>query len=289
MTASVRIRSRACVGIDEMSSGKDRSNDSLRTVGPVPLTFFAHQVPVLPLARRWSNQLDPVALVIGSMAPDFSFAFQDLPVDISAHRFPVMFIWGVPVTLLVSWLVVRVLAPVVPDHLPDFGPWRWRDYRGLAAHRFRAGPSLAGAVVGVVAHVGLDEFTHHWGWPARNMAWYRTPIFGWSVGGIEPTPYRVLQYAGHIGLTIWCLHMLADRGRARWLESSAARVPISKVTRATHMTLWVPALAGAMGTLWLSIQGDASNAPLIISTTAGAFVGLVSGSIAARCATNMRR
>jgi hypothetical protein len=41
----------------------------------MPVTFFAHQAPVLPIARRWPQATEGIALIVGSMAPDIAYVF----------------------------------------------------------------------------------------------------------------------------------------------------------------------------------------------------------------------
>jgi hypothetical protein len=67
------------------------------------------------------------------------------------------------VTVVVSWLIARVLAPVVADHLPDAGPFHLRDSRGLGTHRFRPLPTPVSASAGAASHLLLDHLTHGWG------------------------------------------------------------------------------------------------------------------------------
>jgi hypothetical protein len=41
----------------------------------MPVTFFAHQAPVLPIARRWPQATEGIALIVGSMALDIAYVF----------------------------------------------------------------------------------------------------------------------------------------------------------------------------------------------------------------------
>ncbi len=141
-----------------------------RDNGPIPLrlsrmpfTFFAHQAPVLPVARRWPNATDGVALVIGSMAPDLAYLLNGSRFAIWAHAFPWLVTFCVPVTICLSWIVVRVLAPVVPAHLPQLGNFRLQDYRGLATHRFGIVSTPVCAFVGALSHVAFDSLTPRMG------------------------------------------------------------------------------------------------------------------------------
>ena len=80
----------------------------------MPVTFLAHQAPVLPIAQRWPDRTDGVALVVGSMAPDFAYVLNGSRWEVWAHGLPAVVVFCVPATFVVGWLIVRVLAPVVP-------------------------------------------------------------------------------------------------------------------------------------------------------------------------------
>jgi hypothetical protein len=136
--------------------------------------------------------MDGVALVVGSMAPDMAYALNGSRFSVWAHGFPGVVLFCVPVTLMVSWLIVGVISPVFWDHLPEAGPFRLNDYRGLAVHRFSWGWSPASALIGALSHVMLDHFTHHWGWFARHIDWYSTVLVDDFLGR-QWTVFRVLQ------------------------------------------------------------------------------------------------
>ncbi len=254
----------------------------------MPFTFLAHQVPVLPLARRWPGRIDGVALVIGSMAPDLAFVLDGTRLGLDAHPFPAWLLFGVPVTLVVSWLVARVLAPVVPDHLPDLAPFHLHDFRGLAASRARPLAAVVGAVVGVLSHVLLDQFTHSWGWFARHLDWWSTPLVDRSVLGREWPLYRVLQHVGHVVGSAVGVWLLARWGRSGWMAGRAAVVPRATVSRRSAVVLWGLTAAGLVGgAVWAGLA-SAGIGPLVMRTAAGAFAGLTVGSLAVR-STVLRR
>jgi hypothetical protein len=245
----------------------------------VPLTFFAHQAPVLPVARRWPHLVDGVALVIGSMAPDLAFVLGGTRCDFDAHTFPAWLLFGVPATLVISWIVVRVLAPVVPDHLPDRAPFHLGDYRGLATHRFRPLLLLTSAVAGVLSHLALDQFTHSWGWFAQHIDWWSTPIVERQVLGRQWPPYRLLEYAGHVVGTAACLWLLARAGRERWMAARAAEVAPCAPSAASRAVLGGATGAGlAAGVLW-GVLGFAGKGALILRLAGGVFVGMAVGAV----------
>ncbi|HWM20209.1 MAG TPA: DUF4184 family protein [Ilumatobacteraceae bacterium] len=250
----------------------------------MPVTFFAHQVPVLPVARRWPGKTDGVALVIGSMAPDLAYVINGSRFEIWAHDLPWVITFCVPVTVCLSWIIVRVLAPVVPAHLPQLGNFRLQEYRGLATHRFGVVTTPVCAFVGALSHVMLDSFTHGWGWFARHVDWYDDVIIEGAWFGRPLTVFRTLQYVGHVGGTTLCLWLLWRYGSQGWMTARAARVPVRRTPSSTA-ALWSAVAAGVTAALvWagLDSQGFATD---LLRISAGAFAGMTVGALVVRAGT----
>jgi hypothetical protein len=246
----------------------------------MPLTFFAHQGPFLPIQRRWPKAVDGVALVIGSMAPDMAYVLSGSRFAVWAHGFPGVITSCLPATFAASWLVVRVMAPVVPDHLPDLGPFHVHDYRGLATHRFHFVRFVVWAELGALSHVFLDEFTHNWGWFAHHVSWYDNRIVDRELLGREWTVYRVFQYIGHVGFTALCIALLWAYGRRRWMRARAATIAPSPTTAASYARLWgLSALGLGAATLWLALD-RVDSAIAVLRLSFGLFGGMLAGSLA---------
>lgn len=244
----------------------------------MPVTFFAHQLPVLPIARRWPGRFDGVALVVGSMAPDMAYLLNGSRWSLWAHGFPSAVTFCVPVTVAVAWILVRVIAPVVPDHLPRLAPWHLRDYRGLAAHRFGWVTTPLSALVGTATHIVLDNFTHDWGWFAQNISWYGDVLLAGPLGR-DWTAYRIAQYLGHFVGTGLCLVVLARLGRQRWMADRAAVVPKTQRTALSTLTLAASTLTGCLaGILWI-VTDPMESATDIIRLTTTTFIGVAIGSL----------
>lgn len=247
----------------------------------MPVTFLAHQAPVLPFARRWPQRFDGVALVVGSMAPDFAYVLNGSRFAVWAHGWPGLFTFCVPATFIVSWVLVRVLAPIVPCHLPQAGSFRLRDYRGLATHRFGLVRTSISALVGAITHVALDHLTHEWGWFARNIDWFQRPIIQQELLGRTWTPFRVAQYLGHVVLSAVAIWWLWRQGAQRWLSTRADRIDCRQSTFGTLLLIGGAVLGGATATAWVLID-RAGSATDIMRVAAGAFVGLTAAAVVAR-------
>lgn len=249
---------------------------------PVPLTFFAHQAPFLPIARRWPRHVDGLALVVGTMAPDFAYVLAGTPLHVWAHELPGLVAFCLPATLVVSWLIARVLARPVAAHLPELGAFRLQDYRGLAAHRFHPVRTVVWAVLGAFGHSALDSLGHSWGWPVRTFPWMQTVVLDGTFLDRPWKLYRVLQWTGHLGLTPLAIWMLYRYGQARWFAASAALVEPFHADRGSHLRLWSSAAIGFAATAAWSLLAPQDTSATILRLAGGGFVGLVLGALLVR-------
>jgi hypothetical protein len=149
----------------------------------MPFTV-SHAVAVVPLFR-W-RRLDPLALVVGSMAPDFGYFFHRFALAAHAHSAAGSIRIALPIACCV-WLAVRIFAGFLASPLPDplrlpaksclsGRPWRWSMLWWVPL-------SL---VLGIWSHSVLDAFTHERGWFVVRLELLRRP---WPV-------YHVLQHVG---------------------------------------------------------------------------------------------
>jgi len=133
----------------------------------VPFTFLAHQAPVLPLKLARPSWFSGTALVIGSMAPDFEYFLRGDPTSTLSHTLLGQVVFCLPLSLALVLVVERLLAPTVPQHLPDLGVLHVRDYGALAHKRRGLGGWLVvatSALIGSFSHIAWDGFTHGHGW-----------------------------------------------------------------------------------------------------------------------------
>lgn len=137
----------------------------------VPVTLLAHQAPVLPLKRRWPG-LDGVALVVGSVVPDLAKATQHAtprwflgqPMWWDGHSLTQQVGWSLPVGIVLTFLVRRVLAPTLGPYLPDLGPLHLTDLRHVSRNRHPWFVVAGCVLIGSLTHIILDGFTHADGW-----------------------------------------------------------------------------------------------------------------------------
>ena len=235
----------------------------------MPFTFVSHQGAVLPLALQRRLRVDGVALAVGSSAPDLTFPLAGTPWYIWAHGVLAQFWFCLPVTLLLTWLIRRVVAAPVAAHLPTEG---LRDYASLAVRRHPWWVSVWCALAGTWSHLIWDSATHRWGWFVARVGWLRSWVYhgGWL------SPQVVSSVVG----AAVSLAVLARLARTRALHDPAApRFPATAATRAA-LCCWTAALGAAGGAVggWWYLRTGLITA-LVPDTAAGLFAGVLAGSV----------
>lgn len=123
---------------------------------------------------------------------------------------------------------------------------------GSCSGKLSCGPNSAHC------HVGLDEFTHDWGWPAHHLSWYTATITSDRWFGREWTVFRVVQYIGHVGLSVLCIWFLWN-GTARWMAARAARITPFTTTKCTYVIVWGGVVAGLIAAaVWVHADRNGS-------------------------------
>jgi hypothetical protein len=202
--------------------------------GRMPVTFLAHQAPVLPL-KRWQPELDGVALVVGSAVPDLARATEHTPVPylfgqptwFDGHAADQIVSWCLVVGLLLTWSARRWVLPRLAGHLPDLGPFHLRDLRLVGRNRHPWWIVVLCVLVGAISHVLIDLLTH----TDRSVS---IPAFDqhlFDVAGRSIDIANVLQVVGTVGLSAVAVWQMWEIGRdrlvSRWsrVEPAPARTP----------------------------------------------------------------
>jgi len=193
----------------------------------MPFTFFAHQAAVLPIKMARPRAVSGTALVVGSMAPDFEYFLRGYPSGEFGHTLAGQFLFCLPLSLAVYWLVTRVIALPLAAQLPDLGDFHLRDYAALAvqprapAYWFVVALS---ALAGSFSHVAWDSFTHWHGAVVRAFPVMQVALF--YLGGVPVTTHKLLQYGSTLFGGLATVLMLRKIGRERllrrWADARAA-------------------------------------------------------------------
>lgn len=175
-----------------------------RNLLSMPFTV-SHAAAVLPIHRLGKDRLPLTALMVGSMAPDFGYIFSYEASRALTHSFPGIFIFSLPVGLLVWFFYVAVLEKATITLLSD----RWHT---RFAHTEAITPSLIARaciaiVLGAVTHLLWDSFTHR-----GTFATDAIPVLLGPTPGVTWLPiYHLLHgLSSVVGLLIlarWARHL----------------------------------------------------------------------------------
>jgi hypothetical protein len=171
---------------------------------PNPIAHPAASVPFARVGMVLS------ALVVGSIAPDFGYVIP-LPTSFYMYTLPGLFLFDVPVGLILLWLFHAFAKWPLLSLLPVRLQRRLFKY----AQGFSFGPFkhflliVLSLLIGSVTHVIWDSFTHPYGWVVEHFPLFRNPI-----GGIPL--YTILQNGG----TVLGVGLLAY-WFFRWLPTAA--------------------------------------------------------------------
>src|SRR5690242_5688377 len=91
----------------------------------------AHVALVLPAVRMNPRYLSATGLIIGSMAPDFEYFFRMSSDAKYGHTLPGLFLFDLPVTVLLAIVFHQVVKQKLISHLPVFLQTRLQPLRQL--------------------------------------------------------------------------------------------------------------------------------------------------------------
>ena len=246
----------------------------------MPVTWFAHQAPVLPLKMVRPTWFDATALCVGSMTPDLMYSFSS-SVDIHTHAWLPAIAYGLPITLVLSTIVRFVVAPVGAHQLPDLGTFRLHSYAVLSRRRPHPLLTAASAIIGIVSHIALDAFTHEGRWGVRWVGYDDVAV---RIGGFTKPLATVFQYIGHTLGSLVAVLLLWAIGRRRLLDEwygpdavEHARAAI--FDRSQRVAFWSLTAAGALGGL---LWGANDYVDHIQRVAVATFAGATAGSLIVR-------
>jgi hypothetical protein len=195
----------------------------------MPMTFPSHQGLILPVARKWPNSFDALALSVGAAMPDITDTVLGFLINGYFKQWYGHALIGTFTLDLLGGLCITRLIAVVAKRLSkftDFSPRLQRFLRkappisnpaeaGDSSHRAQLSLWSFSILVGILSHVGFDLISHdinllfypwhenvHW-FPEW---WYRIwfeirplPMFGHSYSvGVHSVIWGVLTFIGII-------------------------------------------------------------------------------------------
>jgi hypothetical protein len=210
----------------------------------MPFTL-SHAAAALPFRR---TRLEMSALVTGCFAPDFPYFMFFVPREFIGHTLPGIFIFDLPLSLIVLWLfhayVKQPLSMLLPTGI------RRRLQPSENGFSFWPPARLAliaiSIVIGSGTHILWDSFTHPFFWPYRHWS-FLSEIVHVPIAGDLPM-YKVLQY----GSTVFGIVVLAVWEWIWYRATKPVELPIAEPYTPTQIrviTIVTPAVALCGGVL----------------------------------------
>lgn len=193
----------------------------------MPLTFPAHQGLILPVARRWPDYFNALALSVGAAMPDITdsllgFLINGYFKQWYGHALIGIFTLDLLGGLLITWLIAVFATRYSNANLPQWLQMFFTNapsnsdsaVGGHIVHRWRSRLSLwsFSVLVGILSHVGFDLISHdtnllYYPW-YDNVRWF--PGW-WYTAWFEIRPLPMFGHSYSVGLftVIWCILTLA--------------------------------------------------------------------------------
>lgn len=154
----------------------------------MPLTF-AHPAAVLPFSRK-SMYINFLALVLGSMSPDFEYFLHGKPHSVYGHTFSGFILFNLPLVIIVYFLYKACIHRALITHLPSI----FQDHstpKVSANILVKSIVFLYSALLGMLTHVVWDSFTHIGGYVVLKLPFLTYTV---SMLNLNIPIYKFLQH-----------------------------------------------------------------------------------------------
>lgn len=163
----------------------------------MPFTF-SHPAIILPLTKLKTESISASALVVGSMAPDFEYFFKMKLSGRFSHTLPGVFIFDLPVALLVLLLFHLLVKKPLINSLPTVFYSRLavlRDFNWMASFKKHPIAYTGCILAGIFSHLLWDSITHaNYFITEQGVLSYKVQLPGFPVWPV----FRYLQYISTI-------------------------------------------------------------------------------------------
>ncbi len=170
----------------------------------MPFTL-SHAAAVIPLRR---TPLVISALVIGCFIPDFPYFLLIKGHQLYGHTLSGMFLFDLPLGLVVLWLFHSYIKQPSLIFLPDGFRRRLKFETFSFLPPARLALIALSILIGSATHILWDAFTHEIYWPYRHWAFLSLPVELPFAG--QSVMYKLLQYlssvVGMVIVAIWVWH-----------------------------------------------------------------------------------
>jgi membrane-bound metal-dependent hydrolase YbcI (DUF457 family) len=189
-------------------------------IQPMPNPIISHQAPALLIKIKFPNRIDGTAICIGALVPDLylfsSYIFQ-LEIRRLTHSLLGLFLWTVPLTILLTMLFCRYIGPIISNFakkeiiltkpLRFFGVDNWNIFKKKVFNKQFFIVAFYSALIGGLTHLLFDLPAHQsvtlfypWIFPVPNFLLTKVIDFGTISIGIwqYDVSYKIYNIIWHI-------------------------------------------------------------------------------------------
>jgi hypothetical protein len=244
----------------------------------MPFTV-SHAAAVIPLRKIFQYSLPLSALIVGSFSPDFRYFIPFLRLQIVSHSLQGIFLFCLPLSLLVLFLFHKIVKEPLYHLLPESVQRRIEpetlQFFFLPLKRLIV--IIVAIMLGAATHIIWDSFTHEHGGAVERWQILYTSIF--HLFGADIRLYKVLQHISTVvGLALlaywimkWFRHQLVPQ-----IESKPYLATGTKVKILISLTVFAIVVGLAFG-FWLSTQftGVLAFRVFVVQTVVGIMAAFV--------------
>lgn len=171
----------------------------------MPFTL-SHPAIVLPFRKYFST----TGLVLGSMSPDFEYFIRMQIKNEIGHSWVGVFVFCLPMSLLVSFIFHCIVRNMLIDNLPQFLKRRcqlFKDFHWNLYFEKNWLKVVISIIIGGFSHILWDSFTHYDGFMTTHFSIFQEQVFGISL-------YKILQHGSTLlgGIYIgWIIYHLPEK------------------------------------------------------------------------------
>lgn len=242
---------------------------------PFTISHPAFALPVKYISPRY---VCTTGLILGSMSPDFEYFLRLEPYQTIGHTLAGLFIYAIPLCILLAFLYHRVLKWAVAIHLPSVYQIDQRVYHQLSHWNLRTFRDwlvfIYSVIAGFVSHVLIDAFTHRSGFFVMKWPFLRLELQGLPL-------YKILQY----GLSVTGLVVIWMLLWSRWRQTnipSAVNLRVPAIDAKRKWAFWLLAEIITLLTILIKFAFTTSSnllGMMIVAPISGLFLGLCISSV----------
>ena len=183
----------------------------------MPFTF-SHPAIVLPLQKLVGRWVSLTGLVVGSIVPDFEYFIRMRSEKGFSHTIPGVFLFDLPLGLLLCFLFHNVVRNSLFSHLPYFLNSRLSNFKRFNWNKYFIKNwyiVLISIIIGTASHLVWDAFTHENGFVFQIAGFFGKDI---NPDNPEVPEYKLLQVLSSViggAIVLYAILQMPEKDKVR--------------------------------------------------------------------------